>query len=231
MSYPLILNIKGGPGGMWGHQWFHEFQMMAAAGYAVVFTNYRGSTGYGYAHQHAVHADYGGVDFRDNMAVLDHVLQQHDWLDSSRLYITGGSHGGFLTNWITTQTDRFKAAVTQRSVSNWLSEAGTQQYPPNSMRREFAGTIWQNFELYWNRSPLKYANQVSTPTLIIHSTEDHITPIGQGEEWFYALKANDVPVEMVVFKGEGHSLSRNGTPINLVERLKRILAWFERYAD
>ncbi|MEN3159887.1 S9 family peptidase [Alkalimonas sp. NCh-2] len=231
LSYPLILNIKGGPGGMWGHQWFHEFQMMAAAGYAVVFTNYRGSTGYGYAHQHAVHADYGGVDFRDNMAVLDHVLQQYEWLDSSRLYITGGSHGGFLTNWITTQTDRFKAAVTQRSVSNWLSEAGTQQYPPNSMRREFSGTIWQNFELYWNRSPLKYANQVSTPTLIIHSTEDHITPIGQGEEWFYALKANDVPVEMVVFKGEGHSLSRNGTPINLVERLKRILAWFERYAD
>ncbi|MCC5825563.1 S9 family peptidase [Alkalimonas sp.] len=230
-SYPLILNIKGGPGGMWGHQWFHEFQMMAAAGYAVVFTNYRGSTGYGFAHHNAVHADYGGVDYRDNIAVLDHVLQQYDWLDSSRLYLTGGSHGGFLTNWITTQTDRFKAAVTQRSVSNWLSEAGTQQYPPNSMRREFAGTIWQNFELYWNRSPLKYANQVSTPTLIIHSTEDHITPIGQGEEWFYALKANQVPVEMVVFKGEGHSLSRNGTPVNLVERLKRILEWFERHAD
>ncbi|MDP4536113.1 S9 family peptidase [Alkalimonas collagenimarina] len=230
-SYPLVLNIKGGPGGMWGHQWFHEFQMMAAAGYAVVFTNYRGSTGYGFAHQNSVHADYGGVDYRDNIAVLDHVLQQHNWLDTSRLYITGGSHGGFLTNWITSQTDRFKAAVTQRSVSNWISEAGTQQYPPNSMRREFAGTIWQNFDLYWNRSPLKYANQVSTPTLIIHSTDDHITPIGQGEEWFYALKANEVPTEMVVFKGESHSLSRSGTPVNLVERLKRILEWFERHSD
>ncbi|MCH8536971.1 MAG: S9 family peptidase [Alkalimonas sp.] len=230
-SYPLVLNIKGGPGGMWGQQWFHEFQMMAAAGYAVVFTNYRGSTGYGFAHQNSVHADYGGVDYRDNIAVLDHVLQQHDWLDASQLYITGGSHGGFLTNWITSQTDRFKAAVTQRSVSNWVSEAGTQQYPPNSMRREFAGTIWQNFELYWGRSPLKYADQVTTPTLIIHSTDDHITPIGQGEEWFYALKANNVPVEMVVFKGEGHSLSRSGTPVNLVERLKRILEWFERHSD
>ncbi|MCC5851363.1 MAG: S9 family peptidase [Alkalimonas sp.] len=228
-SYPLILNIKGGPGGMWGHQWFHEFQMMAAAGYAVVFTNYRGSTGYGYGHQNAVHADYGGVDYRDNMAVLDAVLQAHDWLDPARLYITGGSHGGFLTNWITTQTNRFTAAVTQRSVSNWLSEAGTQQYPPNSMRREFAGTLWENFELYWGRSPLKYADRVQTPTLIIHSTDDHITPIGQGEEWFFALKANEVPVEMVVFKGEGHSLSRNGTPVNLVERLKRILDWFERH--
>lgn len=229
-TYPLVLNIKGGPGGMWGQQWFHEFQMMAAAGYAVVFTNYRGSTGYGFAHQNAVHADYGGVDYRDNMAVLDYVLAQHDWLDSSRLYITGGSHGGFLTNWITTQTQRFKAAVTQRSVSNWISEAGTQQYPPNSMQREFAGTIWQNFDLYWGRSPLKYADKVSTPTLIIHSTDDHITPIGQGEEWFYALKANKVPVEMVVFKGEGHSLSRSGTPVNLVERLNRILAWFERHS-
>ncbi|WP_052748963.1 S9 family peptidase [Arsukibacterium ikkense] len=228
-AYPLVLNIKGGPGGMWGQQWFHEFQMMAAAGYAVVFTNYRGSTGYGFAHQNAVHADYGGVDYQDNMAVLDSVLAQHDWLDPSRLYITGGSHGGFLTNWATTQTNRFKAAVTQRSVSNWLSEAGSQQYPPNSMQREFAGTIWQNFELYWGRSPLKYADKVTTPTLIIHSTDDHITPIGQGEEWFYALKANQVPVEMVVFKGENHSLSRSGTPVNLVERLKRILEWFERH--
>lgn len=230
-SYPLVLNIKGGPGGMWGHQWFHEFQMMAAAGYAVVFTNYRGSTGYGFAHQNSVHADYGGVDYRDNIAVLDHVLQQHDWLDASRLYITGGSHGGFLTNWITSQTDRFKAAVTQRSVSNWVSEAGTQQYPPNSMRREFAGTIWQNFELYWGRSPLKYADRVTTPTLVLHSTDDQITPIGQGQEWFYALKANNIPTEMVIFKGEGHSLSRNGTPVNLVARLERILDWFNRYAE
>ena len=228
-SYPLILNIKGGPGGMWGHQWFHEFQMMAAAGYAVVFTNYRGSTGYGYAHQNSVHADYGGVDYRDNIAVLDHVLQQHNWLDAKRLYITGGSHGGFLTNWITTQTQRFTAAVTQRSVSNWVSEAGTQQYPPNSMRREFAGTIWQNFELYWGRSPLKYADKVTTPTLVLHSTDDHITPIGQGQEWFYALKANEVPTEMVVFKGESHSLSRSGTPVNLVARLERIIDWFERW--
>lgn len=230
-SYPVVLNIKGGPGGMWGQQWFHEFQMLAAAGYAVVFTNYRGSTGYGFAHQNAVHADYGGVDYRDNIAVLDHVLKQHDWLDSSRLFITGGSHGGFLTNWITTQTDRFKAAVTQRSVSNWISEAGTQEYPPNAMQREFKGTIWQNYDLYWGRSPLKYADKVKTPTLIIHSTDDQITPIGQGEEWFYALKANKVPVEMVVFQGESHSLSRNGTPINLVERLKRIIEWFERHSD
>ncbi|MCC5856475.1 MAG: S9 family peptidase [Idiomarina sp.] len=230
-SAPLILNIKGGPGGMWGHQWFPEKQLMAARGYAVVFVNYRGSTGYGYDHQQQVRLDYGGADYRDNMVAVDAALAQYPWLDESRVFITGGSHGGFLTNWATTQTDRFRAAVTQRSVSNWLSEAGTQAFPPVSMRVEFGGTIWENFDYYWGRSPLKYADRVSTPTLIIHSTDDHITPIGQGEEWFYALKANDVPVEMVIFRGEGHGLSRSGRPVNLVERLNRIVDWFERHND
>lgn len=229
-SYPLILNIKGGPGGMWGHQWFHEFQMMAARGYAVFFTNYRGSHGYGFAHQEQVFQDYGGADYRDNMAGLQHVLENYPWTDKNRLYITGGSHGGFLTNWITTQhPERFKAAVTQRSVSNWISEAGTQSYVPQAMRDEFGGTLWENYDLYWGRSPLKYANQVQTPTLIIHSTDDEITPIGQAKEWYYALKINNVPTVMVIFEGENHDLSRTGTPVNLVERINQILNWFERY--
>ena len=228
-SYPLILNIKGGPGGMWGHQFMQEMQLMAARGYAVVFVNYRGSSGSGQDFSDQVRVDYGGADYEDNMLAVDYVLENYDWVDAERLFVTGGSHGGFLTNWITTQTDRFKAAVTQRSVSNWISEAGTQAFPPASMRVEFGGTIWENFDYYWGRSPLKYADQVTTPTLIIHSTDDHITPIGQGEEWFYALKANNVETEMVVFRGEGHGLSRSGRPINLVERLNRIIDWFDRY--
>ncbi len=228
-SYPLVLNIKGGPGGMWGHQWFHENQMYAAKGYAVAYVNYRGSSGYGIAHSQAVRQDYGGADYQDNIQFLDKVLAEHKWIDEERLYITGGSHGGFLTNWITTKTDRFKAAVTQRSVSSWISEAGTQQFTPYQMTKEFGGNLWDNFDGYWDRSPLKYADKVSTPTLIIHSDKDMITPIGQGQEWFYALKANEVPVEMVIFKGETHSLSRTGTPTNLVERLDRILDWFARY--
>lgn len=228
-SSPLILNIKGGPGGMWGHQFMQEMQLMAARGYAVVFVNYRGSSGYGQDFSDQVRVDYGGADYEDNMLAVDYVLENFDWVDAERLFVTGGSHGGFLTNWITTQTDRFKAAVTQRSVSNWISEAGTQAFPPASMHVEFGGTIWENFDYYWGRSPLKYANQVTTPTLIIHSTDDHITPIGQGEEWFYALKANDVETEMVVFRGEGHGLSRSGRPINLVERLNRIIDWFDRH--
>jgi dipeptidyl aminopeptidase/acylaminoacyl peptidase len=227
--YPLVVNIKGGPGGMWGRRWFHEFQMMAAAGYAVAFTNYRGSSGYGHAFQEAVRLDYGGADAEDNLLLLDEILARYDWIDPDRLFLTGGSHGGFLTNWITTRTDRFRAAVTQRSVSNWISEAGTQQYPPRAMREEFGGTIWENHELYWGRSPLAHADRVTTPTLVLHSDGDRITPLGQGEEWFYALKALGVPTRMVVFQGEGHGLSRTGTPVNLVERLRRILGWFAEW--
>ncbi len=229
-SYPLVLNIKGGPGGMWGYQWFHEFQMMAARVYAVFFTNYRGSHGYGFDHQSAVFQDYGGADYRDNIDGLQAALERYPWIDRDRFFITGGSHGGFLTNWITAHhPEKFRAAVTQRSVSNWISEAGTQAYVPQAMREEFGGTIWDNFDLYWGRSPLKYADRVKTPTLIIHSDRDHITPIGQAEEWYYALKINDVPVEMAIFQGEGHGLSRTGTPVNLVKRLNLILDWFERH--
>ena len=229
--YPLVLNIKGGPGGMWGHQWFHEFQMLAGAGYAVAFVNYRGSSGYGHEHSSAVRLDYGGADAQDNLQALHEVLRRWEWVDSDRLFVTGGSHGGFLTNWLTTQTGRFRAAVTQRSVSNWISEAGTQAYPPRSMRAEFGGTIWESFDYYWGRSPLAHAPGVTTPTLVIHSDRDMITPLGQGEEWFYALKALGVPTEMVVFRGESHGLSRTGTPVNLVERLRRILEWFERWDE
>ncbi len=229
--YPLVLNIKGGPAGMWGHQWFHEFQMLAAAGYGVVFTNYRGSTGYGHDFQSAVRLDYGGADYRDNMQVLDTALERFDWIDPERLFITGGSHGGFLTNWITTRTDRFRAAVTQRSVSNWLSEAGTQEFPPEAMAAEFGGTLWENFEGYWDRSPLKYADRVTTPTMVIHSDQDLITPLGQGQEWYYALLANGVETELAMFEGEGHELSRSGRPVNLVARLELILEWFGRFAE
>ncbi len=230
LRYPVILNIKGGPGVMWGHQWMHEFQMMAGAGYAVIFTNYRGSTGYGHEFRAAVYQDYGGVDYRDNMALVDAALERFDWMDPDRLFVTGGSHGGFLTSWITTRTDRFVAAVTQRSVSNWISEAGTQAYPPAAMNVEFGGSLWENFDLYWDRSPLKFADRVTTPTLVIHSSDDRITPMGQGQEWFYALLNNDVETEFALFEGEGHNLSRTGRPVNLVKRLELILEWFERFS-
>ncbi|MEM7582295.1 MAG: S9 family peptidase [Acidobacteriota bacterium] len=229
-SFPLVLQIKGGPGGMWGHRWMHEFQMLAGKGWGVAFVNYRGSTGYGEAHQNAVRQDYGGVDAQDNLDFLEQLLERNPWIDRERLFLTGGSHGGFLTNWILTRTDRFRAAVTQRSVSNWVSEAGTQQYTPRQMNVEFGGSLWENYDLYWDRSPIKHADRISTPTLILHGDQDHICPIGQAQELFYALKANGVETELVIFEGENHSLSRTGTPINLVERLRRIIEWFERHS-
>ncbi len=229
--YPMVLNIKGGPGGMWGRRWFPEFQVLSGAGYAVTFVNYRGSSGYGHAFQSAVRRDYGGPDARDNLRLVEEAVSRFGWVDPARLFVTGGSHGGFLTNWLTTETDRFRAAVTQRSVSNWISEAGTQAYPPRAMREEFGGTIWENYLLYWERSPLSRADRVRTPTLVIHSDQDVITPLGQGQEWYFALKALGVPTEMVVFHGEGHELSRSGTPVNLVERKRRILDWFARWDE
>jgi len=228
-KFPLILNIHGGPSGMWGHTWFHEFQLLAAKGYGVYIVNYRGSTGYGYDFQHPVVHDYGGVDYRDNMQGLDDILKRIDWIDADRLGVTGGSHGGFLTNWIISQTDRFKAAVTQRSVSNWVSAHGTQDITPQSMRIEFGGTPWENYDLYWDRSPIKYADRITTPTLIIHSEQDYRCPLGQAQELYYALKIHNIPTEMVIFKGENHGLSRGGKPINLVERLRRLLGWFDKY--
>lgn len=228
-TYPFVLNIKGGPGGMWGRRWFPEFQILSAAGYAVGFVNYRGSSGYGHGFQAAVRRDYGGADARDNILLVEAALARHRWIDRERLFITGGSHGGFLTNWLTTETTRFRAAVTQRSVSNWISEAGTQSSPPASMREEFGGTLWENFPLYWERSPLARAHRVRTPTLVLHSDQDVITPLGQGQEWFYALKALGVPTEMVIFHGEGHELSRSGRPVNMVARLHHILEWFSRW--
>ena len=228
-EYPLILNIHGGPSGMWGHSWFHEFQMLAAKGYAVYVVNYRGSTGYGYEFQDAVRFDYGGVDYQDNLQGVDDIVKRIEWVDSNRLGITGGSHGGYLTNWIITQTDRFKAAVTQRSISNWISAHGEQDFTPQQMRTEFNGTPWENFNLYWDRSPIKYADRIKTPTLIIHSDQDYRCPLGQAQELFYALKIHGIPTEMVIFNGESHGLSRTGKPINLVERLERLIDWFDRY--
>ncbi len=230
-SYPLILNIHGGPSGMWGHSWFQEFQMLAAQGYAVAFVNYRGSTGYGFEFQRQVRWDYGGADYEDNMQGLEALLEREPWIDRDRLGVTGGSHGGFLTNWIISQSDIFAAAVTQRSVSNWVSEAGTQQYTPRQMNIEFNGSLWENYDLYWDRSPIKYAHQIVTPTLIIHSDQDHICPIGQAQELFYALKNMGVPTELVIFEGENHGLSRGGKPVNLVERLTRMIDWFDAYLE
>jgi dipeptidyl aminopeptidase/acylaminoacyl peptidase len=229
-KYPLILSIHGGPAGQYGVDWYHEFQVYAAKGYAVLFTNPRGSTGYGQKFERGIVNEWGGKDYQDIMNGLDTALKKYAWIDADRMGVTGGSYGGFMTNWILGHTDRFKAAVTLRSLSNFISDDGTRD-GAYGHAPDFGGDIFQKFDLYWDRSPLKYAKNVKTPTLILHSDNDYRVPIEQGEQWFRALKHFGVTTEIVFFPRENHNLTRTGEPRHLVESLNWQLYWFDRFVN
>ena len=229
-KYPLVLSIHGGPAGQYGVDWYHEFQVYAAKGYAVLFTNPRGSTGYGQKFERGIFGEWGGKDYVDIMNGVDTALRRYPWIDSDRLGVTGGSYGGFMTNWIVGHTDRFKAAVTLRSVSNFISDDGTRD-GAYGHSPDFGGDIFQKFDLYWDRSPLRYAKNVKTPTLILHSDNDYRVPIEQGEQWFRALKHFGVTTEIVFFPRENHNLTRTGEPKHLVESLNWQLYWFDRFLN
>ncbi|MGH9880700.1 MAG: prolyl oligopeptidase family serine peptidase [Pyrinomonadaceae bacterium] len=227
-KYPLILSIHGGPASMYGVDWFHEFQGYAARGYAVLYTNPRGSTGYGQKFERGIVNEWGGKDYIDVMNGVDAALQKYPWLDSARMGVTGGSYGGYLTNWIVGHTDRFKAAVTLRSVVSFVSDEGTRD-GAYGHSPDFGGDLFDKFDLYWDRSPLKYAKNVKTPTLILHSDNDFRVPLEQGEQWFRALKHFGVTTEIVMFPRENHNLTRSGEPRHLVESLNWQLYWFDRF--
>lgn len=229
-KYPLVLSIHGGPAGQYGVDWYHEFQVYAAKGYAVLFTNPRGSTGYGQKFERGIVGEWGGKDYVDIMNGLDAALKKYPWIDQDRMGVTGGSYGGFMTNWIVGHTDRFKAAVTLRSLSNFISDDGTRD-GAYGHSPDFGGDIFQKMDLYWDRSPLKYANKVKTPTLILHSDNDYRVPIEQGEQWFRALKHFGVTTEIVFFPRENHNLTRTGEPKHLVESLNWQLYWFDRFLN
>jgi len=229
-TYPLVLSIHGGPAGQYGVDWFHEFQVYAAHGWGVFFTNPRGSTGYGRAFQRGIENEWGGKDYIDIMNGLDAVIASNPWLDTMRLGVTGGSYGGYMTNWIVGHTNRFKAAVTLRSISNFISDDGTRD-GAYGHAGDFGGDIFQKYDLYWDRSPLKYVQNVSTPILILHSDNDYRVPIEQGEQWFRALKHYGKTAEIVFFPRENHNLTRTGEPRHLVESLDWQLYWFDKYLD
>ena len=229
-KYPLVLSIHGGPAGQYGVDWYHEFQVYAARGYAVLFTNPRGSTGYGQKFERGIVNEWGGKDYLDIMNGLDAALKKYPWIDQDRMGVTGGSYGGFMTNWIVGHTNRFKAAVTLRSLSNFISDDGTRD-GAYGHSADFGGDIFQKMDLYWDRSPLKYAANVKTPTLILHSDNDYRVPIEQGEQWFRALKHFGATTEIVFFPRENHNLTRTGEPKHLVESLNWQLYWFERFLN
>ena len=227
-KYPTILDIHGGPKTVYGGCYFHEMQLWASRGFAVIFCNPTGGDGGGDEFAD-IRGDYGGQDFRDIMAFVDTALERCDFIDRERLGVTGGSYGGFMTNWIIGHTGRFKCAASQRSISNWVSFGNTSDIGHRFAKDQTAATAWEGVEKAWEQSPLRYAGRVTTPTLFIHSEEDYRCPLPEGMQMFYALKVHGVPARMCIFKGENHELSRSGRPQNRVRRLREITEWMEKY--
>ena len=227
-KYPVLLNVHGGPAGMYGVDWYHEFQVYAAKGYGVFFSNPRGSTGYGEEFARAIKNNWGKMDYTDVMTGLDEAIRRNSWIDTDNLGVTGGSYGGFMTNWIVGHTNRFKAAVTLRSVVNFISDEGTRD-GAYGHEEDFNGILFDSFDQYWEASPLKHAKNVKTPTLILHSDNDFRVPLEQGEQWFRALKKFGVTTELVLFPRENHNLTRNGEPKHVVESMNWQLYWFARF--
>ncbi len=225
---PLLLEIHGGPFGMYADTLMHEFHFLSALGYAVVFCNPRGSAGYGDRFADILSPEMGENDLPDLLAIVDAALVKGGF-DESRLGVLGGSYGGFMTNWVIAHSDRFKAAVTMRTISDWFSTWGTDDIFVADCNVVFGATPWENPEIYFRLSPLTYVEQMTAPILIIHSEEDYRCPIGQGEQLFTSLKRLGRTTELVRFPDESHGLSRTGQPRHRVERLEHIARWFDTY--
>jgi dipeptidyl aminopeptidase/acylaminoacyl peptidase len=226
--FPMILNVHGGPNGMCGYEWNFDFQVLAARGYAVLCTNPRGSSGYGEAFQRAVKNEWGGRAYTDIMNGVEATLRKYPWIDRERLGVMGLSYGGFMTDWIVGHTTLFKAAVTANGISNLVSVSGTRDAPYNH-RRDFGGDVFEAFQQYWDTSPLKYAGNVKTPTLVLGSESDNRVPLEQDEQWFRALKHFGAETEFVVFPRESHNLFAGSEPKHVIEALNWRLYWFDEH--
>ncbi|HEX6290835.1 MAG TPA: S9 family peptidase [Herpetosiphonaceae bacterium] len=226
--HPLIVYVHGGPHTAYGNGFFHEFQVLAAAGFGIFFTNPRGSSSYGEEFADAVRHHFGEKDYEDVMHAAD-LAASWEWVDEQRMGIMGGSYGGFMTNWIITHTDRFAAACSQRSISNLYSFAGTSDVGPEFSLDEYGDLPWRDEELLMSKSPIRYVQNVKTPTLILHQEQDHRCPIEQAEQLYSALVVLGVPVKLVRFPDEGHELPRAGQPQRRVNRMGHIVDWFTRY--
>ena len=227
-QYPAILEIHGGPRVQYGNFFMHEFFFLAAQGYVVGFCNPRGGRGYGEEHAKAIWNRWGTADYEDLMAWTD-IIEGKAYVDPERMGVTGGSYGGYMTNWIIGHTDRFEAAVTQRSVSNLISMYGSSDMNW-VFQQEFGDQPpWEAFETYREQSPITHIGSATTPTLVIHSENDLRCPIEQGEQVFVSLKKLGVDTEMIRFPDEPHGLSRGGRTDRRIERLEQIARWFDRY--
>ncbi len=227
-KYPAVVEIHGGPKTAYGNSFIHEMQLLASEGYAVIFCNPRGS--HGYSSEFAdIREHYGERDFQDIMEVVEKALNSFKFIDDERLGVTGGSYGGFMTNWIVGHTDIFKAAVTQRSIANWTSFFGTTDIGYYFAKDQVGGNFWDNEDGYRRQSPLTYVSNVETPLLLIHSLEDFRCWVPEAMQFFTALRRLGKKARMVLFPGENHELSRGGKPVHREKRLSEILKWFDEH--
>lgn len=227
---PAILEVHGGPAAMYGYSFFLEFQLLAARGYAVVYVNPRGSTGYGRVFSGAVIDDWGGADFSDVMAGLDAAIARGG-IDANRVGIAGGSYGGFMTCWAVGHTDRFKAGVAMRSVTNMATMFGVSDIGWGLAIDELHATPWDDLNRLMSFSPINYVKNIHTPLLLIHSDNDLRCPLEQSQQLFTALKYRGETTRLVIFEGQSHDLSRTGHPRSRVRRLNEIVGWFEQYLE
>lgn len=227
-SYPGILDIHGGPKVAFGETFYHEMQAWASRGYFVFFCNPVGSDGRGNDFMF-MRGKYATVDYDSLMTFVDTVLEKYPQIDQSRLAVTGGSYGGYMTNWIITHNNRFACAASQRSISNWLSFYGYSDLGYNFNVDQMNTTIFEGADKMWNVSPMKYAANIQTPTLFIHSDEDYRCPLSEGLQIYTSMVDRGIPTRMCIFKGENHELSRSGRPKHRMRRLNEITAWIEKY--
>jgi dipeptidyl aminopeptidase/acylaminoacyl peptidase len=233
--YPTLLSIHGGPFSQYGPSFFDEFQVYSGAGYAVLFSNPRGGSGYSEAHGRAIRGPVGDAgpgwgtrDYEDVMAVVDTAIERFDLVDPDKLGVIGGSYGGFMTSWIIGHTNRFKAAISERAVNNLVSMFGSSDIFW-VFERQFGGPLWDNVDAYLERSPSTYAKNIETPVLVLHSENDLRCSIEQGEHLFNLLRLLGKDVELLRFPAESHELSRSGSPLHRVLRFEAVLEWFGRY--
>ncbi|WP_288416569.1 S9 family peptidase [uncultured Novosphingobium sp.] len=224
---PLILEIHGGPNTAYGPTFSTDAQLYAAHGYAVLYTNPRGSTSYGEAFANLIDRAYPGTDYDDLMASVDAAIAD-GVADPNNLFVTGGSGGGVLTAWIVGKTDRFKAAASQKPVINWISEALTMDATPFTSRYWFDKKPWEDPMSYWNRSPLSLVGNVKTPTLVVVGSEDYRTPVSEAEQYYAALQIQGVPTALVKVPGASHG-GLTARPSQSAAKASAILAWFDKY--
>ena len=227
-SYPAILDIHGGPKTVYGTVFYHEMQYWANEGFFVFFCNPTGSDGRGDTFSD-IRGRYGTVDYDDIMGFADTVLSMYSDIDTEKVFVTGGSYGGFMTNWIIGHTNRFRAAASQRSISNWTTEFGVTDIGYFFVTDQMGADPWTDYEKLWTASPLKYADRVETPTLFIHSDQDYRCGIAEAYQMFTALKYFGVETRLCLFKGENHELSRGGKPKHRIRRLQEITDWFKKF--